>query len=55
MMSSNEIGDDALGPLTAKVAYVAPALRSLGDLRDLTLGGSRGMPDSADDVNTLQE
>lgn len=29
-----------------KVAYVPPVLRTLGDVRDITLGGSPGSGDS---------
>ncbi len=29
-----------------RIAYVAPELRELGDIRDLTLGGSLGTGDS---------
>jgi hypothetical protein len=38
---------------SGKQAYVCPTLRFLGDIRELTLGGSRGNVDSID-INTLQ-
>ena len=46
MSQSCETSNDRLDIEPARLPYVAPKLLCLGDVRDLTLGGSPGTGDS---------
>lgn len=54
-LTTDTICDGVQASQERKFFYSAPVLRPMGDVRDLTLGGSMGNPDSIDQGNTLRQ